>query len=230
LIASTYSGSSLAGLVSSKRRLHGRRTRGDAEVQADRLGVADVQVAVGFGREAGADGGMLAAGEVVAHDLADEILLAGRRGVRGIALGGGGVGGRWGGRGVVHGARIGGKTTSLAAAGKPVPAPARRPFPYARASARRATSSLASMRVIYEAENVIDAHLVKGMLEAEEIPAYVRGEHLTGGIGELPVMGLVAVCVADVDLAAAERVIAVWRSEPERAPDGRWDAEPDPAY
>jgi hypothetical protein len=190
--------------------------------------VADVQIAVGFGREAGADGLVFAAGEVIAHDLADEILLAGRRSIGGVALGGGG--GRWGGSGVVHGARIGGKTASLAAAGKPVPVPARRYFPYARASARRATSSLASMRVIYEAENVIDAHLVKGMLEAEEIPAYVRGEHLTGGIGELPVMGLVAVCVADVDLAAAERVIAVWRSEPERAPDGRWDAEPDPAY
>jgi hypothetical protein len=85
------------------------------------------------------------------------------------------------------------------------------------------------MRVVYEAENVIDAHLMKGMLEAEEIPAYVRGEHLTGGIGELPVMGLVAVCVAEIDLAAAERIVAVWRSEPVRESEWRWDAEPDPA-
>ena len=52
----TNSGSSLAGLVSSKRRLQTPpNSRGEAEVQADRLGVADVQVAVGLGREAGAD-------------------------------------------------------------------------------------------------------------------------------------------------------------------------------
>src|SRR5690606_27949802 len=50
---------------------------GDAEVQADRLGVADVQVAVGLGRKAGPDRGMLPAGQVVADDLADEVLLAG---------------------------------------------------------------------------------------------------------------------------------------------------------
>src|SRR3546814_12710702 len=48
---------------------------GDAEVQADRLGVADVKVAVGLGREAGADGGMLPVGKVLADDLADEVLL-----------------------------------------------------------------------------------------------------------------------------------------------------------
>ena len=50
---STYSTSSLVGLVSSKRRLQlPPKSCGDAEVQADRLGVADVQVAVGLGREA----------------------------------------------------------------------------------------------------------------------------------------------------------------------------------
>src|SRR5690606_33522404 len=47
---------------------------GDAEVQADRLGVADVQVTVGFGREAGADRIVLAAGQVVADDLPDEVM------------------------------------------------------------------------------------------------------------------------------------------------------------
>src|SRR3546814_4823207 len=52
------------------------------------LGVADVQVAVGLGREAGADGGMLPVGQVLADDLADEVLLFGGR--RGIARGRGG--------------------------------------------------------------------------------------------------------------------------------------------
>lgn len=51
------------------------------------------------------------------------------------------------------------------------------------------------MRVVYEAENLIDAHLVRGALEEAGIPAWVRGEFLTGAMGELPVGGLVAVCV-----------------------------------
>jgi hypothetical protein len=86
------------------------------------------------------------------------------------------------------------------------------------------------MRVVYEAENLIDAHLVKGMLENEGIPAHVRGEHLTGALGELPVMGLVAVCVVDTDWPEACEVIAVWRREVGPVVAVRWDgAEPDPA-
>ena len=53
------------------------------------------------------------------------------------------------------------------------------------------------MRTVYEAANVIDAHLVRQALEAEGIPAYVRGEALAGGIGELGVFGLVAVMVPE---------------------------------
>jgi hypothetical protein len=50
------------------------------------------------------------------------------------------------------------------------------------------------MQDVYAAANVIDAHLVRHALEAAGIPAFVRGEALTGGIGELPACGLVAVC------------------------------------
>ena len=53
------------------------------------------------------------------------------------------------------------------------------------------------MRVVYEAGHVIDAYLVRHALEAAGIPAYVRGEALLGGLGELGVFGLVAVCVPD---------------------------------
>jgi hypothetical protein len=83
------------------------------------------------------------------------------------------------------------------------------------------------MRVVYEAENVIDAHLVKGLLENAQIPAYVRGEHLTGAMGELPVMGLIAVCVSEIDLPTAERVVSEWSAEVETHPlPSNWDAEP----
>src|SRR5690606_20096320 len=49
---------------------------GDSEVQADRLGVSDVQIAVRFGRKAGDDGGVAARPEILADDVADEVLRA----------------------------------------------------------------------------------------------------------------------------------------------------------
>src|ERR1700735_3743399 len=47
---------------------------GDAEAQADRLRVANMQVAVRLRRKAGVYRVVFARGEVVAHDLPDEIL------------------------------------------------------------------------------------------------------------------------------------------------------------
>lgn len=86
------------------------------------------------------------------------------------------------------------------------------------------------MRVVYTAENLIDAHLVKGLLESEGLMAFVLGEHLTGGAGDLPVMGLVSVGVAEVDLEAAERVLQEWRGgdDPLPAATPGWGL-PDPA-
>ena len=55
----------------------------DAEVQVDGLGVAKVQIAVGLGREAGADGGVPARGQVLSDDLADEVVLFQRVAVNG---------------------------------------------------------------------------------------------------------------------------------------------------
>lgn len=51
------------------------------------------------------------------------------------------------------------------------------------------------MQVVYEAANLIDAHLVRHALEHAGIPVFVRGEALLGGVGELPACGLLAVCV-----------------------------------
>ncbi|MEP7042075.1 MAG: DUF2007 domain-containing protein [Dokdonella sp.] len=64
------------------------------------------------------------------------------------------------------------------------------------------------MKIIYRAENIIDAHLVKGALAAEGILAFVSGEYLTGAIGELPVSNLVAVMVSDNDVERASTVAA----------------------
>ena len=84
------------------------------------------------------------------------------------------------------------------------------------------------MHVVYEAENLIDAHLVRGRLQGEGIEVFVRGEHLVGAMGELPVAGLIAVCVPEHDLARARALLADWAHDAQAAGDP--DAEPLPPH
>jgi hypothetical protein len=63
------------------------------------------------------------------------------------------------------------------------------------------------MRIVYHAQSLIDAHLVRDALAQAEIPAFISGEYLTGAVGELPALGLVAVMVPDAAGEAAEGVV-----------------------
>lgn len=63
------------------------------------------------------------------------------------------------------------------------------------------------MHIIYHADNVVDAHLVKDALEHAEIPAFVTGEYLTGAIGQLPAMDYIAVMVPESSLPQAGVVV-----------------------
>jgi hypothetical protein len=62
------------------------------------------------------------------------------------------------------------------------------------------------MKILYRAENIVDANLVKAALAAEGIHAFVSGEFLIGAIGELPARDLVSVMVADADVERAAPV------------------------
>lgn len=64
------------------------------------------------------------------------------------------------------------------------------------------------MHVIYQADNLFDAHLVKHALEDAGIPAFVFGESLLGGMGELPLFGVLRVCVPDLARPQAEEIVA----------------------
>ncbi|HEY0333830.1 MAG TPA: DUF2007 domain-containing protein [Stenotrophomonas sp.] len=64
------------------------------------------------------------------------------------------------------------------------------------------------MQVVYRAENLFDAHLVKHALEDAGVPAFVFGESLLGGGGELPLFGVLRVCVPDPLLPVAQEVVA----------------------
>jgi hypothetical protein len=68
------------------------------------------------------------------------------------------------------------------------------------------------MRIVYQAENIIDANLVRNALEHAGIGAFVSGQYLAGAAGELPPLGLVNVMVAETQWpqarAIAERIDA----------------------
>lgn len=53
------------------------------------------------------------------------------------------------------------------------------------------------MQVVYRANNLIEAHLAKHALEELDIPVFIFGESLLGGAGELPLFGVLRVCVPD---------------------------------
>jgi len=59
------------------------------------------------------------------------------------------------------------------------------------------------VKIVYRAENIIDANLVKAALDEAGIHAFVAGEYLTGAIGQLPAWDLVTVMVAESDIARA---------------------------
>ncbi len=62
------------------------------------------------------------------------------------------------------------------------------------------------MKPVYTAKHPTEAHLIRGMLEAEGIRAEVKGDQLYGAFGELPV--LPTVWILDATLAAhADRLV-----------------------
>ena len=66
------------------------------------------------------------------------------------------------------------------------------------------------MMVAYHASNSIEAYLIKNLLEQQEIPAYVFGDYLQGGVGEIPAIGLVTVNVSDSDYTRAKEIVDEW--------------------
>ncbi|TAN05082.1 MAG: DUF2007 domain-containing protein [Rhodanobacteraceae bacterium] len=63
------------------------------------------------------------------------------------------------------------------------------------------------MRTVYHAEGIVDAHLVKDALAQAGIPAFVNGEYLIGGVGQLPARDFLTVSVPDPCVEAAAPVV-----------------------
>ncbi len=63
------------------------------------------------------------------------------------------------------------------------------------------------MKIVYKAANIIEAHLVSGLLQAHEIQAHVSGHYLQGGVGEIAPNDFANVSVADDDVTQAIQVV-----------------------
>ncbi len=68
------------------------------------------------------------------------------------------------------------------------------------------------MIIIYHAANNLDANMIKGLLEQYGIRAFIQGEYLQGGMGELPAADLVKVSVDENDYTEAKKIIIEWES------------------
>ncbi|MDH4583280.1 DUF2007 domain-containing protein [Pseudomonas sp. BN415] len=68
------------------------------------------------------------------------------------------------------------------------------------------------MRRIYEPRDLIEAELLLDMLSSEGVEAHLAGSHLLGGIGELPMFGLLGLLVEDDDAERASGLIAAYNA------------------
>lgn len=68
------------------------------------------------------------------------------------------------------------------------------------------------MVIIYNARDTTEAHIIRGMLEAHGIEAYVNGYYLQGGIGELAAHDFASVSVTENDADHAQKLVKEYDS------------------
>ncbi len=66
------------------------------------------------------------------------------------------------------------------------------------------------MKLLYEASNTLEAHMIVNLLEQSGLSARVDGEYLQGGMGELQAIGLVRVMIDESDYLEAKKIVDEW--------------------
>jgi len=74
------------------------------------------------------------------------------------------------------------------------------------------------MKIIYKAGDIIEAHIIKGLLESHGITAHVGGFYLQGGVGDLAAMDFANVQVADEDQQRAIEIISEYEGSDQSRP------------
>jgi hypothetical protein len=68
------------------------------------------------------------------------------------------------------------------------------------------------MQRIYEPENLMEGELLQSMLASEGVEAHLVGRDLLGGVGELPVFGLLGLSVENDQAQYARELIAAYNA------------------
>ena len=66
------------------------------------------------------------------------------------------------------------------------------------------------MITVYKASNITEAQILKGLLEASNIDAFVKGFYLQGGIGETAPTDFASVAVEEEQVEQAMEIIAAY--------------------
>jgi hypothetical protein len=69
------------------------------------------------------------------------------------------------------------------------------------------------LKLIYKARDIIEAHIIAGLLKSNNIDAYVGGHYLQGGIGDLAAMEFATINVADEDVVQAKKIISEYEGD-----------------
>lgn len=68
------------------------------------------------------------------------------------------------------------------------------------------------MQCVYQADNVVEAELLKGLLAAHDVACHSGGFYLQGGVGELASQGFAKLWVDDADVEQAFAVIKAYEA------------------
>jgi hypothetical protein len=63
------------------------------------------------------------------------------------------------------------------------------------------------MQLVFRANNILEAHIVAGMLKSHGIDCHVGGHYLQGAVGDLPATDFAHVSVDEGDQSRAEALI-----------------------
>lgn len=63
------------------------------------------------------------------------------------------------------------------------------------------------MQLVFRANNILEAHIVAGMLKSHGIDCHVGGHYLQGAVGDLPATDFAHVFVGEEDQTRAEALI-----------------------
>lgn len=69
------------------------------------------------------------------------------------------------------------------------------------------------MQLVFRANNILEAHIIAGLLKSEGIDSYVGGHYLQGAVGDLPATDFAHVFVDDADQARAEALITDYEND-----------------